>query len=66
MNHIVVDLEMNTIRKKHPARAIWRQEIIEIGAVLMDELEKIREVMIPTPLGNSIGNMFDFSTLVFE
>ena len=37
MNHIVVDLEMNTIGKKHPARAIWRQEIIEIGAVLMDD-----------------------------
>lgn len=37
MNHIVVDLEMNIIGKKHPARAIWRQEIIEIGAVLMDD-----------------------------
>ena len=37
MNHIVVDLEMNTIGKKHPARAICRQEIIEIGAVLMDD-----------------------------
>lgn len=37
MNHIVVDLEMNTINKKHPARAICRSEIIEIGAVLIDE-----------------------------
>lgn len=27
---------------------------------------KIKEVLISTPLGNSIGNMFDFSTLVFE
>ena len=33
---------------------------------IKEVLEKIREVMIPTPLGNSIGNMFDFSTLVFE
>lgn len=37
MNHIVVDLEMNTIGKKHPARAICHREIIEIGAVLIDE-----------------------------
>lgn len=37
MNHIVVDLEMNTIGRKHPARAICRQEIIEIGAVLIDD-----------------------------
>ena len=37
MNHIVVDLEMNPISKKHPARAVCRSEIIEIGAVLIDE-----------------------------
>lgn len=37
MKHIVVDLEMNLIKKNDPARAITRQETIEIGAVMLDE-----------------------------
>ena len=31
MNHIVVDLEMNTIGKKHPARAIDRKSDLASG-----------------------------------
>lgn len=37
MKHIVVDLEMNIIPKKEAARKICRNEIIEIGAVMLDE-----------------------------
>ena len=36
MKYIVIDLEMNTIWKK-PERLIWGREIIEIGAVMLDE-----------------------------
>ncbi len=37
MNHIFVDFEMNPIEKKHKeARQICTQEIIEIGAVMLD------------------------------
>ncbi|WP_036611822.1 3'-5' exonuclease [Oribacterium sp. P6A1] len=42
MKHIVVDLEMNTIRRKSEARKIWNMETIEIGAVMLDDnLEEI-------------------------
>lgn len=38
MNHIFVDFEMNPIDKKHKeARQICTHEIIEIGAVMLDE-----------------------------
>lgn len=37
MKHIVVDLEMNPVKKKDPARVICLNEIIEIGAVMLDE-----------------------------
>jgi len=37
MKHIVIDLEMNTIRKSNPVRSICGMETIEIGAVMMDE-----------------------------
>lgn len=37
MKHIVVDLEMNTIPRKSPARALCRMEVIEIGAVMLDD-----------------------------
>lgn len=38
MKHIVVDLEMNEISRKHrEKKAICKMEIIEIGAVLLDE-----------------------------
>ncbi|WP_027219110.1 3'-5' exonuclease [Butyrivibrio fibrisolvens] len=37
MKHIVVDLEMNTINHKSWARSICTSEIIEIGAVMLDE-----------------------------
>lgn len=37
MNHIVVDLEMNNIRKNSAARTICSSETIEIGAVMLDE-----------------------------
>lgn len=37
MKHIVVDLEMNGIKKKSEARKITRCETIEIGAVMLDE-----------------------------
>lgn len=38
MKHIVVDLEMNEIsRKYHEEKAVSKMEIIEIGAVLLDE-----------------------------
>lgn len=38
MKYIVVDLEMNPIAKKHADKvAICKNEIIEIGAVLLDE-----------------------------
>ena len=42
MKHIVVDLEMNTIRRKSEARKIWNMETVEIGAVMLDDnLEEI-------------------------
>ena len=42
MKHLVVDLEMNTIRRKSEARKIWNMETIEIGAVMLDDnLEEI-------------------------
>ena len=34
MKHIVVDLEMNNIRRKSEARKICTNEIIEIGALM--------------------------------
>lgn len=37
MKHIVVDLEMNTIRKKDEARRNCNMETIEIGAVMLDD-----------------------------
>ena len=37
MKHIVVDLEMNNIRKKSEARRICTMETIEIGAVMLDD-----------------------------
>jgi len=37
MKHIVVDLEMNNIRKKSEARRVCTMETIEIGAVMLDE-----------------------------
>ncbi len=42
MKHVVIDLEMNPIQKKDPARKICRLEIIEIGAVMLnDELQEV-------------------------
>lgn len=37
MKHIVVDLEMNSIRQKSEARRICTMETIEIGAVMLDD-----------------------------
>lgn len=37
MKHIVVDLEMNNIRKNDEARRICTMETIEIGAVMLDD-----------------------------
>ena len=37
MKHVVVDLEMNHIRKKSEAREICTMETIEIGAVMLDD-----------------------------
>ncbi len=37
MRYVVVDLEMNEINKKSEARSICRNEVIEIGAVMLDE-----------------------------
>ena len=37
MKHIVVDLEMNNIRRRSEARMICTNEIIEIGASMLDE-----------------------------
>lgn len=37
MKHIVVDLEMNNIRRRSEARKICTNEIIEIGASMIDE-----------------------------
>lgn len=37
MKHIVVDLEMNAIRRKSEARKIWNMETIEIGGVMLDD-----------------------------
>lgn len=37
MKYVVVDFEMNNIRRKSEARRICTQEIIEIGASMQDE-----------------------------
>lgn len=37
MKYVVVDLEMNNIRKKSEARRICTNETIEIGAVMLDD-----------------------------
>ncbi len=37
MKHIVVDLEMNNVRRKSEARMICAMETIEIGAVMLDD-----------------------------
>lgn len=37
MKHVVVDLEMNMIRKKSEARRFCTMETIEIGAVMLDD-----------------------------
>lgn len=37
MKHIVVDLEMNNIRRRSEARKICTNEVIEIGASMLDE-----------------------------
>ena len=42
MKYVVIDLEMNTITKNSEARTICKNEIIEIGAVMLDEnLEEV-------------------------
>lgn len=48
MKHIMIDLEMNTINKEHhEVRAYLKREIIEIGAVMMDdEFHIINEINI--------------------
>lgn len=44
MKHIVVDLEMNPVKKGTEERRISRNEVIEIGAVMLDEnLNQIAE-----------------------
>ena len=37
MKYIVIDLEMNKIARSSEARKICKSEIIEIGAVMLDE-----------------------------
>lgn len=37
MKHIIVDLEMNAIAKEHEEKGSTHKEIIEIGAVMLDE-----------------------------
>lgn len=37
MKHIVIDLEMNKIARSSEARKNLQSEIIEIGAVMLDE-----------------------------
>lgn len=37
MKYIIVDLEMNAIAKEHEAKGSTHKEIIEIGAVMLDE-----------------------------
>ena len=37
MKHIVVDLEMNNVKKNNEAKRISRMETIEIGAVMLDD-----------------------------
>ena len=38
MKYVFVDFEMSIIGKEHKEqRKIWKQEIIEIGAIMMDE-----------------------------
>ena len=37
MKHIVVDLEMNNVKKNTEAKRISRMETIEIGAVMLDD-----------------------------
>lgn len=37
MKHVVIDLEMDTIRNNPDARRVCKQETIEIGAVMLDE-----------------------------
>ena len=37
MKYVVIDLEMNEINKKSEVRDICKNEIIEIGAVMLDE-----------------------------
>ena len=37
MKHIVIDLEINKIARSSEARKICKSEIIEIGAVMLDE-----------------------------
>lgn len=42
MKHIVVDLEMNNISSKSEARNVCSMEVIEIGAVMLDD--KLQEI----------------------
>ena len=37
MKYVVIDLEMNEINKKSEVRDICKNEIIEIGAVMLDD-----------------------------
>lgn len=38
MKHVVVDLEMNGLAKEYKEeRKIWGREVIEIGAVVLDD-----------------------------
>lgn len=40
MKHIVVDLEMNNIKKKSEARRICTYETIEIGTVIVEHFKE--------------------------
>ncbi len=44
MKHIIVDLEMNSVNKNEPGYEIFRGELIEIGAVMLDDdMQEISE-----------------------
>ena len=70
MKHVVIDLEMNRIPRKSPARAICSSEIIEIGAVMLDdnlqEISSLRTYVKPEYSDDIAGDIQKLTGISYD
>ncbi len=70
MKHVVIDLEMNRIPRKSPARAFCSSEIIEIGAVMLDdnlqEISSLRTYVKPEYSDDIAGDIQKLTGISYD